>query len=127
MNELAHTSRSILPYLSILVLTVLVGYCDAQGLAFASKSWRNGTFIPQVALVSLCYFLVAIFTHIYSIKMMQELGIASSVLQSLIWLASVSVVVTIVTGGAVDWSWRERIVAANALVSIGWLISQVDS
>ena len=127
MSELAHTSRSILPYLSILVLTIVVGYCDAQGLAFASKSWRNSTFIPHVALVSLCYFLVAIFTHIYSIKMMQELGIASSVLQSLIWLVSVSVVVTVATGGAVDWSWRERIAAANAIISIGWLISRTST
>lgn len=59
--------------------------------------------------------------------MMQELGIASSVLQSLIWLVSVSVIVTVVTGGAVDWSWRERIAAANAIISVGWLISQTSA
>lgn len=112
----------MLDVLLAIVLTLITGVCDAFGFVHASRTWKGGQFSPREAILAVSLFLVGIVVYIALIRNLQRLGITSPEIQTLGWFATTVIGIAIIERSIVGWATTDKVMAAVAFVSVGWLV-----
>lgn len=114
--------KSALLIVALFILTALSAFFDAKGFVYAAQSWREGSWIPAVALRSLVYFLGGVSVYIGTIGLQQRLGVHSAALQTLFWFAMTIIGIALLDGTIAGWSAAQKAVGAAVTIGIGWLL-----
>ena len=110
-------------YFVILVsLLALSGYADATGFYHSSKIWQGATANIQQVILAARGYIVGISCYWMVLKMLQKYQVVSAEVQTAIWFMTTVIFVSALSGEVFKWAFREQVVAAIALISIGWLL-----
>ena len=108
--------------ISILVLTLFSGLADSRGFIYASQAWENGKLIWAEAGKTLLVFGLGIVFYLFAIKYMQQAGLKSAEIQTLIWFVAVIIGVAVASGKFSHWNLIDQIISVAILTGIGLLI-----
>jgi hypothetical protein len=108
--------------LLVIILTLLSGYGDSRGFIHASGMWRDGNFIFDEFIKSALGFGLGIATYWLVVKYLQEFGIVSTEIQTVIWFATAIIGVAISSGYFFKWHFIDQVVGVIAVFSIAWLL-----
>jgi|SRR3989344_1896265 len=111
--------------LVIILLTVISGIGDAYGFTHAAKMWVGGILKLSSLLNSAQGFLLGITSYWLSVKFMQDVGILSAEIQSLIWFTVTILGVVLLNGEFIHWRMIDKIVAGSVLVGMSWLLVRI--
>jgi divalent metal cation (Fe/Co/Zn/Cd) transporter len=106
----------------IIGLTLLSGIADAQGFIHASTTWMNGKIIWEEGLKSLLGFGVGALCYILAINYLEQVGLVSAEIQTVIWFTVTIIGVAFISGKFLHWHLVDQLVALLAIVCIGWLV-----
>lgn len=112
----------IKPFFFIIVLTLLSGFADAQGFTHASDIWNNGKLNTTALGRSALGFSAGIFTYWLIVRYLQQVGIVSSEIQTVLWFSATIIGVAILSGKFVSWQRMDQFVAILVIAGIGWLL-----
>jgi len=115
MNKLVLTAL-------VVFFTILSGIGDAQGFIHASKIWDNGKLVIREVGKSSLGYAVGIILFWIALKFLNDLGIVSSGLQSIIWFAATIIGVSIMGGDFFRWDTIDKLISIVAIICIGLLI-----
>jgi len=105
-----------------IVLTLLSGFSDALGFVHASRAWENDHFVLREAVWSLILFVGGIVTYVVAIRYFARIGVTSTEIQTLIWFSVTVIGVAAIQRTIVNWGPADRVMAAVAVISVGWLV-----
>jgi hypothetical protein len=116
------TPDKIVPFVLIIVLTVVSGLGDAQGFIHAANIWQNGRLALDSLAKSALGFAFGISMYWLALRWMREVGVVSPEVQTLAWFGVTIVGVALASGNFVRWQLAEQVVAVGVLLGIGWLM-----
>lgn len=114
-------SSQITNIVIIVILTVISGFSDAQGVIYAANVWQQGQLAWDALGKSALGFSIGITTYWIAIRFMKEVGIVSPEIQTTIWFGVMVVGVALISGSFFKWRLPEQIIAVLVIVGIGWL------
>ena len=106
----------------IVSLTLISGIGDSQGFIHAARMWQSRTIAWHELGQSALGFGVGIGTYWVAIKYLNELGVLSPEIQTLIWFGVTIVGVALISGKFLRWQTVDQVVAVLVLLGIGWLL-----
>jgi len=112
-------------WLLLLVLAVLSGLGDSHGFLYASKIWKNDTLNVLALLKSISGFAFGIGIYFYMIRLMQQLKIYSTEIQTIVWFTATIIIVAIVSGDFFKWKLIDKSIAVVVFLGLTWLIVRV--
>lgn len=115
-------THQIIIVILIILLTFLSGLADAQGFIHASTTWVNGKIIWVEGLKSLLAFVVGAICYILVTNFLQQAGIVSAEIQTMIWFTVAIIGVAVISGRLLHWHRIDQLIALLAIVCIGWLV-----
>lgn len=116
------------PALSVvLMLTVLSGFCDAQGFVHAAKVWDGPKLVPISLLKSAAGFATGITAYWISVRYLNRVGSFSPEFQTLLWFGVTLVGVAVASRRFLSWSTIDQTVGGAVLVGIGWLFARTGN
>ena len=113
--------------LLIVAFTVASAVFDALGLTQAAQVWHGGHWNGAVAAKSAGSFMVGITMYWGAVRFLNEAGIVTAELQTLLWLGVTIVGVGVLGGRFFQWPLLDQVLAANVLASLAWLISRAGA
>jgi len=113
--------------LLIVVLTLISGFGDSRGFLYSAKVWQSDKFIFRVALQSVLGFLLGIVAYWFAIKFLQQIGVVSAEMQTLLWFTVTIVGVAIASGQFAHWGLVNQVIGVLVLVGLGLLIFRTGS
>ena len=99
-------------------LTVLTGYADSQGFIHASRIWDEGHVVRREMLLS----GVGVVAYWAVVRFVSELGVRSSVVQTMGWFAVTIAAVAITDAGEHRWELVDTATAAVVVGGLGLLL-----
>lgn len=118
MNQMSQ----YLPAILVLVLTVASGLGDAEGFLHAARIWNGKAVAWGEILKSALGFGLGVVAYWGAASFMNELGMASPEIQTLIWFAVTIITVAVLGGSFLNWHLGDQVVAGLVLAGIGWLV-----
>lgn len=112
--------------LSLLIVgfTVAAGLLDSLAFTYSSSVWQGGKLVwGQLGRAALA-FALGITMYWGAVRYLGEAGVVLPEIQTLIWFFVTVIGVTILGGRFVHWPLLDQVVAVNALLSLGWLITR---
>jgi hypothetical protein len=115
--------------LSVLIVgfTVAAGLLDSLAFTYSAGMWQGGKLAWGQASKAAITFALGICMYWGAIRYLGEAGIVLPEIQTLIWFAVTIVGVTVLGGRFIHWPILDQLIAANVLVSLGWLITRTSS
>lgn len=115
--------------ISVMVTAFMIGAGVLDSLAFTYSAgvWKGGRLIWAAATKAAASFALGIAMYWGAIRYLGEAGVVLPEIQTLIWFSVTIIGVTILGGRFVHWPVLDQIVAANVLVSLGWLITRTSA
>ena len=123
-----NTERNVMtPYLitaiiSIILLTLLSGFCDAQGFLHASNIWDGNKFVWLEGIKSAVGFALGIGMYWICIKFLKEFKIVSPEIQTVGWFSITILGVAVFNRTFFQWQPIDQIVSILVLLGIVWLL-----
>lgn len=111
----------------ITVFMIAAGVLDSMAFTYSASMWQGGKLAWGYASKAAATFALGITMYWGAIRYMGEAGVVMPEIQTLIWFSVTIVGVTLLGGRFVHWPLLDQIVAANVLVSLGWLIVRTSS
>ena len=111
----------------IIGLTIAAGVFDAFAFTYSAGMWQGGRLVWEQASRAAASFALGIILYWAAVRYLSEAGIVQPEIQTLIWFAVTVIGVTVLGGRFLHWPLLDQIVAANVLVSLGWLISRTST
>ncbi|HEX2621543.1 MAG TPA: hypothetical protein VHL11_15400 [Phototrophicaceae bacterium] len=105
----------------IVVLTVISGFSDAQGVLHAANIWQDGNLVPLELAKSALGFAGGISMYWIALRFMKAVGIVAPELQTVIWFTIMMVGVAVLSGTFFKWRLPEQAVAMVVIAGILWL------
>lgn len=112
----------IASWLAVIVLTILSGLGDAQGFLHAAKVWNSANIVWDDVTKSALGFAFGVVTYWGAVKFLNDLGVVSPEIQTLIWFAVTIIAVALLGGNFAKWQFLDQVVAVLVLVGNGWLV-----
>ena len=106
----------------IISFTLLSGVGDALGFIHAAKMWRGGDLIMIELGKSALGFSIGIGSYWFAAKYLNEFGVLSPEIQTLIWFGVTIVGVAFASGRFLQWQTIDQVIAAVVLLGIAWLL-----
>lgn len=106
----------------VIVLTLISGFGDANGIVHASRMWQGGRLVWNEFGKSWLGFCVGMMTFWLAIKYLQELGVVMPEIQTVIWFAVTLIGVAAVSGKFFHWQIADQAIAVGVVIGIGWLL-----
>jgi hypothetical protein len=103
-------------------LTLVSGTGDAFGFVHAARVWRGNSIVGSELLLAVVGFAVGIASYIVVLRYLDQLGIRAPEVQSLAWFTVTIFGVAVIQRTWLAWSAADRVVAAIAVLSVGWLV-----
>ncbi len=116
------TADKIVPFLVIIVLTIISGFGDAQGFIHAANIWQNGRLAWDALAKSALGFAFGITMYYLALRSMKEVGILAPEVQTLVWFSVTIIGVALASGSFGKWQLSEQAAAVVVLLGIGWLM-----
>ena len=110
----------------ILLFTVGAGVLDSLAFTYSAGMWQGGRLVWMQATKAAVSFALGITMYWWAIRYLGEAGIVLPEIQTLIWFVVTIIGVTLIGGRFIHWPVLDQIVAANVLVSLGWLITRTS-
>ena len=107
--------------------TIASGVLDSLAFTYSADIWQGGRLIWGQASKAAASFALGIAMYWGAIRYLGEAGIVLPEIQTLIWFVVTIVGVTVLGGRFIHWPVLDQIVAANVLVSLGWLITRTSA
>jgi hypothetical protein len=107
-------------------LTIAAGVFDALAFTYSAGMWQGGRLVWGQASRAAASFALGIALYWGAVRYLGEAGVVLPEIQTLIWFAVTVIGVTILGGRFFHWPLLDQIVAANALISLGWLIRRTS-
>ncbi len=107
--------------------TVAAGALDALAFTYSAEMWQGGKLVWRQASKAALTFALGITMYWIAVRYLGEAGILMPELQTLIWFTVTIVGVTVLGGRFFHWPVLDQIVAANVLISLGWLIARTSA
>jgi len=108
--------------LLIVTFTIASGVFDALGLTFAAQVWKGSRLNWVIAAKSAGSFMIGVAMYWGAVRFLNEAGIVTAEIQSLLWLSVTIAGVAVLGGRFFSWPILDQIIAINLLASLGWLI-----
>lgn len=105
----------------VILLTIVAGFIDAQGVVHAAKIWREDGLDWRELGLSALGFGGGVALYWVVVRFLKELGIISPEVQTAIWFGIVAVGVALASGAFFKWKLADQAVALAVLVGIIWL------
>lgn len=112
----------LFPLLLVISLTLVAGFLDSQGFFHSSQVWKNDKFITNEAIKSLFCFIVGTVLFWFSIKYLQQLGVISAEMQTIIWFVVTILGVAVASGKFFQWNIIDQAIGIGVLIGIGLLL-----
>ncbi|HYO93467.1 MAG TPA: hypothetical protein VER33_03100 [Polyangiaceae bacterium] len=106
----------------VLAVTLIAGFADARAFIHASRVWGDGKVVWRELAKSALGFAVGIVSYWVALKPMQQAGIVTPEVQTVIWFGITLVGVALASGKFFKWPLREQLVAVAVLVGLSWLL-----
>ncbi|OGK22304.1 hypothetical protein A2866_05320 [Candidatus Roizmanbacteria bacterium RIFCSPHIGHO2_01_FULL_39_8] len=106
----------------VIVLTLVAGFLDSQGFFHSSQVWKNDQFVTHEAVKSLFSFVAGTILFWFSIKYLQQLGVVSAEMQTIIWFVVTIVGVAIASGKFFQWNIIDQSIGIAVFIGIGLLL-----
>lgn len=113
--------------LLIIILTLISGFGDSRGFLYSAKIWQGDRLIFNEVFKSAAGFLLGIVSYWFAIKFLQQIGIVSAEMQTLLWFFVTIVGVAIASGQFVRWELTNQIIGVVILIGLGLLIFRTGS
>lgn len=113
--------------LLIAAFTVGAGVLDSLAFTYSASMWQGGRLVWAQASKAAVSFALGIAMYWGAIRYLGEAGVVLPEIQTLIWFAVTIIGVTILGGRFIHWPLLDQVVAANVLVSLGWLITRTSA
>jgi hypothetical protein len=113
--------------LLIVAFTVASGVFDALGLTQAAGVWQGGRLNAAMAAKSAGSFMIGIAMYWGAVRFLNEAGIVTAELQTLLWLGVTIVGVAVLGGRFFQWPLLDQVLAVNVLASLAWLVSRAGA
>lgn len=107
--------------------TVASGVFDSLAFTYAASMWQDGKIAWPFAIKAITSFFIGILMYFMAIRYLGQLGIVLPEVQTLIWFGVTILGVAILGGRALQWPLFDQVIAANVLVSLGWLITRTSA
>jgi hypothetical protein len=106
----------------IIVLTVISGFSDAQGVVHVAQVWRPDGGVNWGALGrSALFFGVGIGIYMIAVRFMAEFGIGAPEIQAMIWFGVMMIGIALISRQFFQWQLLDQAVALVVVLGIGWL------
>jgi hypothetical protein len=103
-------------------LTALTGYADSQGFVHASRVWDGGQLVLREAIISGLAFMIGVVAYLLVVRFVSELGVRSSVLQTMGWFAVTIAAVVVTDAGYQRWTLLDATTAIVVVAGLGLLL-----
>ncbi len=107
--------------LVIVVVTILSGYSDAQGVLHAAKIWHDGKLVTGELARSAFGFTIGISMYWVAVRYMEKVGIFAPEIQTVIWFGVMMIGVALASRAFWDWNTADQLVGIGVLAGIVWL------
>jgi hypothetical protein len=107
-------------------LTAISGIGDSHGFIHAAKMWDSGNVVSGELGKSALGFFIGISTYWVAVRYLNELGVLSPEIQTVIWFGITIVGVAVISGRFLRWQTIDQIIAAIVLLGIGWLLARTE-
>jgi hypothetical protein len=111
----------------MIVFTILSGLGDAQGFIHASKIWDNGKLILKEVGKSSLGYAIGIILFWIALRFLNELGVTSSGMQTIIWFAATIIGVALIGGDFYRWSTIDKGLSIVVVALMGLLMYRTGS
>jgi hypothetical protein len=115
-------SEQLRSLLFIIGITLVSGVGDSQGFIHAARMWRSGDLILSELGKSALGFSVGIGSYWLAAKYLNEFGVLSPEIQTLVWFGATIVGVAVFSGNFFQWRTTDQIIAVLVLLGIAWLM-----
>jgi hypothetical protein len=109
-------------FLFIIGITVVSGIGDSRGFFHAANMWRHDALVFSEFGKSALGFSIGISTYWIAVKYLNQLGVLSPEIQTLIWFGITIVGVAFISGKFLQWQTIDQIIAVAVLLGIAWLL-----
>jgi|SRR3989344_219305 len=106
----------------IIVLTLLSGFGDSRGFLHSAKIWQGDKLILKEVAQSAMGFLLGIVAYWYAVRFLQQIGVVSAEMQTLLWFSVTIIGVAAASGQFVHWGLVNQTIAIAVMLGIGVLI-----
>jgi hypothetical protein len=107
---------------AIALFTIAAGLFDALAFSYSATMWQAGRLVWVQAAKAAASFATGIILYWIAIRYLHEAGVVLPEIQTLIWFVVTIVGVALLGGRLLQMPVLDQIAAANALISLGWLI-----
>ena len=121
------TDVSLKLMLQITTLTIASGVFDSLAFTYSSRIWQEGKLVMGPAVKAAGSFTIGIAMYWTAIRYLVQAGVVLPEIQTLIWFGVTIIGVAILGGRVPEWAVIDRIVGANVILSIGWLITRTSA
>ncbi len=113
---------TVVRVLIIIVLTLISGFGDSRGFLHSAKIWQGDKLILKEVAQSALGFLLGIVAYWYALRFLQQIGVVSAEMQTLLWFSVTIVGVAAASGQFVHWGLANQVIAIVVMLGIGILI-----
>ncbi len=114
------------PLALVVTFTLLSAFCDAVSFTHAARVWQGNKVVWHEMLYSAGAIMTGTVLYWAAVRYINQVGIFSPELQTLLWFGAAAVGVAVLNGHAFHWKPIDQIVAAGVLIGIGWLLCRVE-
>ncbi len=107
--------------LVIVVVTIISGYSDAQGVLHAAKVWHDGKLVAGELARSALGFAIGISMYWVAVRYMEKVGIFAPEIQTVIWFGVMIIGVALASRAFFDWNVVDQLVALGVFAGVVWL------
>ena len=104
------------------LITLISGYSDSLGFIHASRMWTGGKLSPRELLLSATFFAGGIISYWFIVKLLQEFGIMSASVQTILWFTATIIGVAVMSGDFLKWSFINQSIAIFVFIGVVWFL-----
>jgi hypothetical protein len=112
----------LISILTVILLTLLAGFADAQGFLYSTQVWAQGAFNWSAALRSALGFSFSVPCYWIAVRYLHAGGIITPEVQALFWFVVTITGVAIAGGNFLGWNLVDKAVAIGILAGVVWLM-----
>jgi hypothetical protein len=117
---------SIYPLVLVVTFTLLSAFCDALSFTHAARVWQGNMVVWREVLYSAGAIMTGTTLYWIAVRYLNQAGIVSAELQTLLWFGAAAVGVAALNGHAFHWKPVDQVVAVGVLIGIGWLLCRAE-
>ena len=104
--------------------TIASGVFDALAFTHSARMWQGERLVWGEAVKAAGSFAIGITMYWGAVRYLSQAGIVTAEMQTLLWFGVTILGVAMLGGRFFHWQLLEQVVALNALLSLGWLVSR---